>query len=524
MGQVSLSVGDWVAVAVFMALIVGMALWVKFNQKGSEDYFLAGRSMPWIVVAISTYATLFSTIGFVATPGEAYAHGLMLSLWTLVAFVYPVAVWLFLRFFFQARTFTAYEYLERRFNLPTRLMGASIYVLIRLLYAGTVLYATGTVFESMIGWDPMTTILLVGGFTIIYASTGGMKAVMFTDVVQGIVVLIGITLIGYKVLYLAGFDVGAIYSYVAAHGHGYGDIATTKFWRLDLHDRFSFWLLLLYLVTAPIQAVTADQSTIQRLLSSKSYASARRAVITQAFANIPIAGTLWLIGIGLFFYYGTNPGLLPDDIKPDQVFGYFINTQMPTPMPGLIVAALLAALMSTLDSTVNCIANVVHRDGLVRLGAIAEGHPREMLICRGISIVAGLVGLGCAVLLTVGGEGVKSSVMEIAGIWGSLWGVLMMAFVIGVLVPRVGGRAMFCGLLVGGLLDLILPYVLYYNVPADERISFLWVGVPGMVLAGLVPLAIAFIKPNTRPLVGLTHWTLGRSHGVEADQAESNIT
>jgi Na+/proline symporter len=353
----------------------------------------------------------------------------------------------------------------------------------------------------------------MGLFTVIYTTTGGMKAVMFTDVVQGIVIIIGIATIGYIVLGAADFDLSAIYSYAAKEGHGYGDVLTNKFWRFDLYDRFSFWTLLLYLATAPIQAVTADQSTVQRLLSSKGYYGARRAVIVQAFANIPIGGTLWLIGIGLFYYYGTNPGALPEGIKADQVFGYFINTQLPTPLPGLIVASLLAALMSTIDSTVNCIANVVHRDGLVRLGAIKENSPREMLICRGISVAAGVLGVGFAVFLTVSGENIKTSVLEISGIWASLWGVLMMPFVLGVLVPRVSGRPMFIGLLVGGITNLILPYLLYYPVPPEERISFLWVGVPGMLLAGIIPLVLSVVWPNRKNLTDLTHWTL--KHKIE---------
>lgn len=506
--HISLSAFDWAAVGVFLSLVIGFAMYVKFQQRGSEDYFLAGRSMNWVVVAISTYATLFSTIAFVATPGEAYGNGLMLSLWMLGAFVYPLTVWLFLKFFFMSRSFTAYEYLEARFNLPTRLSGGTIYIIIRLMYAGTVLYAAAKVFESLIGWDPLLTILIVGTFTIAYTATGGMKAVMFTDVVQGIVIIIGIVLIFATVLGSADYDVRAIYEYAATHDHGYEKIMTWEFWRLDLHDRFSFWLLLLYMATAPVQAVTADQSTIQRLLSSKGYRGARKAVLVQAFAGIPIGSMLWLIGIGLFYYYGQHPELLPKNIENDQVFGYFINRNLPSPMPGLITAALLAALMSTIDSTVNCIANVLHRDGLIRLGVVQEGTKNEMLICRSISVVSGIVGVAFAVVLTVAGEGVESSVLEIAGIWASLWGVLMMPFVLGVLVPNVSGRAMFVGLVAGGAVNLALPYLLYYNVPADDRISFMWVGVPGMLLAGIIPLVLSLFMKNQKNLTDLTHWTL----------------
>jgi SSS family transporter len=423
-------------------------------------------------------------------------------------FMVPLGIWLFLRFFFMTRTFTAYEFLEQRYNVSVRLIGSLIYCLLRLVYAGVVFYAASRVFESLVGWPPFVTILAVGAFTIAYTTTGGMKAVMFTDVLQGSVLIVGIVAVLAKLLAMAGYDAGAIYTFAAQHGRGLGPALESKFYRFDFHDRFSFWLLLIGVMTVPLMHLSADQLVIQRLLASKSYADAKRAVLVKWGTGIPIVAMFWLVGIGLFYFYSTHPGRLGHGVEADHILGHFINHELPTPIPGLVVAALLAALMSTIDSTVNSIGNVVHRDWLVRLGAVVEGSRYELFLCRVLSAIAGLLGVGIAVSLTLGSEGIRSSIIEINAIWGCLWNVLLMAFILGVLVPRVSGPNMFVGMLVGGATNLALPYLLYYRVPADGRISFMWVGVPGMLIALLLPLLLSLIRPNTKDLSNLTVWTL----------------
>ncbi|WP_432799579.1 sodium:solute symporter family transporter [Poriferisphaera sp. WC338] len=506
---IMLSMLDWIAIGVFLFLVVCAAMWARFQQKGRADFFLAGRSMSWVVVTFSTFATLFSTISFVAIPGEAYDHGLMLSLTLIVgAMFYPLGVWLFLRFFFNTQTYTAYEYLERRFNLPTRLGGAMTYCIIRLLYGGTVFYAAAKVFESLAGWPMIATVLVIGVFTIIYTATGGMKAVMITDTIQGVIVVIGIGAILYTLLQITNFDIQGIYTYASENGRGYEGVVQPEFYRMNLFDRFSLWLLLIASITTPLATLSADQSVLQRLLASKSYKHARRAVIVNAFTAVPVVGMLWLIGIGLSFLYTSGKTSLPSNIESDHVLGFFISSHLPAPFPGLITAALLAALMSTIDSTVNCIANVIHCDFLVRLRVVGNNSNHEMLVCRLLSILIGLVCVGLAVLMTLANEGIQSNILEITGIWSSLWLVLLAVFLIGVLAPRVTGKHIFIGMVLGGMVSLYLPYTLYYATPADERISFMWVGVPGMLITITLPLLLSLLWPDVKSTEGLTLWSI----------------
>ena len=511
--HVTLSLVDWIAVALFLAFVIGTALKIKFRQRGSEDFFLAGRSMGWIVVTFSLFATLFSTISFVSVPGEAYKHGLLMSL-VIIAYLLsaPLGILIFLRFFFMTKTFTAYEYLEQRFNVKVRLVGSVLYCIIRLFYAGSVFYAASTVFESLVGWPQLGTIVIVGIFTIAYTATGGMKAVMYTDVVQGIVIIVSIAVILYKMLAAVSFDGGAIYSFAAEHGHGFESVATREFFELGKQDRLNFWILLMAILIGPAVHFAADQLVVQRLLASKGYAGAKKAVIFNACTGVPVVAMLWFIGIGLYYYYNA-PGsaTLPESVSVDQVLGYFINTELPSPFPGLIVAGLLAALMSTIDSAVNSIGNVVYRDWLVRLRVVhitGDNDKEHMLLCRILSVLAGIVAVTLATFLVYADKNTDSTVMEVASIWGSLWGVLVMSFILGVFVPRVSALPMLIGTLLGAACNLYIPFRWYYAVPAEERLSFHYLGWLGMAVALFLPLLLSIIMPNTKRTENLTLWTL----------------
>ena len=224
---------------------------------------------------------------------------------------------------------------------------------------------------------------------------------------------------------------------------------------------------------------------------------------------LPLGLLFWGVGLGLFYFYAMHPEKLPNGIPSDKVMGWFIAKELPPPIPGLIVAALLAALMSTISSVINSVATVVYKDGLLRLGHVPEEDgPHTIQICKLLSIGAGVVGMGISILLTVGGKGVQTSVFEIAGVWAGLWMVLLSAFLLGVLVPRVSGKAMLTGLIVGSIVCLSCPYLLYYSVPEDQRISFNWLSWPGFIVTFGLPLVLSLFWPNRKETTNLTLHTM----------------
>lgn len=505
MPRMTLSIGDWLIIAVYLSIVVFIALRARRGHTTSADYFLAGRRMHWIVVAVSLYAALFSTISFVAVPGEAFKNGILLSLNSLgYALFTPLAVYLFLRFFYRADSFTCYEYLERRFNGATRTLGSLLFLCMRALTAATALYAAAVIFESLIGWDKTFSVVAVGIFSVLFTMIGGMRAVMITDCMQTAVILTGLGAVFLKVSYLIGFDFSAVWRYAQAQGRTFELVTQPEFYSLDLHVRYTVWIWLLTALTGPCVGYGTDQLVVQNLLASKSYGAAKRAIWLKTIAVLPIMGTFYAVGLLLFYYYHTAE-TLPEGIKPDQVMGHFIIRHLPSPLPGLIVAALLAALMSTIDATINSLSTVTCMDLLKRVGWLPEDESKRIRFGKRLTLAWGFVMVAFAATLARVSEGVESTVMELTLMWSTLWGVLLVVMLAGVLTRWATARAATAALLVGMALNLTLPWILYYGTPPEERISFLWIGIPGMLTAAAIVFVGSLIDPQKpNALEGLT--------------------
>jgi len=509
--QARLGAFDFIVIALYLLIVAGVGIWAKLTapSDGENAYFLAGRSMNWIVVSLALFATLFSSVSFVAVPSEIYQYGMALFLVSIfLPFTAPLGVKLFLRFFFNQPTMTAYEYLERRFDLVTRLLGSSLFLIVRTLYAAVVFFAAAVLLETLTGWPGIWTVIGVGIFTTLYTAFGGMRAVLFTDALQAVVLVLGLCAIVWRILGETGATPLELYVHASEAGRGFEVLATPEFWRLDLHDRFNGWLMLIALVTVPMITLSSDQLVIQRLLTSKNYAQARRATYVNYWLNIPLGIPSFLIGWGLLYFYDRFPEKVPAGMAPDNLMALFIGSELPSPLPGLLVAGLLAALMSTVSSVLNSLATVTYHDFLVRLGITTPGGPNELRHCQLLSVAAGVVSvvIGCALLGA--GQAVTTTVMETAGLWSSLTSIIFAAFLLGVLVPRVSAFAMKVGLFGGGALTLLLPLFLYYPVPPAERISFAWLWIPGFLFAVVVPLLVCAHTPNRRSVHQMTVWSL----------------
>lgn len=514
--EVNLHTSDWIGLGVYVALTFGIALRVRFGQKSESDYYLAGRNTHWILIGVSMYATLFSTVSFVSMPGEGYKHGMLMSLQSVGYTLFtPLAVLLFLRFFYNTTSFTAYEYLERRFDLNARTLGAVAFMILRALYGALVFYAASKAFQTLVGWPPTTTIAVVGTMTIAYSYIGGMRAIIITDFVQTIVILGGLLVILFKLSALIGFDFGAAWRFAASHDHTYGRVATAEFWSLDPKLRYTFWTWLVLALTAPLTNYGTDQLVVQRILASKSYGDAKRAIILKTVGALPFSLLFYAAGILLFFYFN-SVATPPAGVQADGMLGYFINQFLPSPLPGLIAAAMMAALMSTFDSTLNSLSTVLAVDVLQRRGWVGK-DVNLLRLGKRLTLGWGVLMLGLALFLAVASRGVESTIAEVASILTCLWGVLLVVVMAGIFTRWATARAATWALLLGGLVNLYVPWKLYYGTAPDERVSFVWVGVPGWI-AALVVLVVVSLLDSRKPknLGGLTWATVRRPVEQEA--------
>lgn len=510
----TLNLLDWLVILLYMAALVAIGAWSKFRgqaERNVENYLVAHKSMNWVVVALTLFATFFSTISFVAVPGEAYHYGLVMLVFAYAVIIFmPLGIWLFIRFFFMAPTFTAYEYLEKRYNLPCRMLGAVIFLSVRLFYLGIVFYSAAIVFEIMVGWPPLLTILIVGAVTITYGFMGGVKAVIFADVAQAVIIFVAIIAILFALLLAVGFDLGAVFAFAHEEGRLLEKFTDPQFYRLNVHDRWNFWLLAWGAIIGPLMGC-CDQMSIQRMLSGKNYKSAVRSYYTNYFISVPLLTMLYVIGLLLFFIYNREGGSqLPEEMQADQVMGYFVNTMLPAPLPGLVVTGLLAALMSTIASGVNCLVTVFLKDIVANTGPkLLEGR-RELAWCYAMTVIIGLLAMAVSTVMVLLGKSVRTTVMEVIGVWGTLWVVLFSAFFYGVLSRRVSAPAILASMGISGALAIIVPMIMYYGMPEGERWGFQWVGIPATICALILPPLLSLIWPNRKDINGLTiHTTKG---------------
>ena len=516
----TLSTCDWVVIVVYLLLVIGLGFASRCrHRQDTDEYLMAKRSMNWFVVALAVFATLFSTISFVSIPGEAYNFGLTMMVVALSQIlIVPLGIWLFLRFFFTAPTFSAYEYLEKRYDRKCRLIAAIIFMLVRLFYTGCVFYAAAVIFESLAGWRPEMTITVIGLITLAYTFWGGIRAVILADVIQSIIIFLGIAAILFRLLQVTGFDVEAVFAFAGDNNRLFGTFAQPEFYRINLHDRWNFWLLILVAVQIPLQTMCCDQLVIQRLLTSRSYHKAVRSTYANYLLSIPVVTMLYGIGLFLFFYYNGGGGHLPEGMAGDKVLGFFIHSELPAPLPGIIIVALLAALMSTVAGAINSLVTVCFKDLVLTAKPNLAGTPREMSVCRLLTALAGGLAIFTALMMVIVGQGVRTTLLEVIGVWSNLWPILFVAFFYGVISERVSARAIFWTMIIGGVVNLLVPYLMYYAVPEEMRWGFWYLGIPGLVLGMLLPPLLSIAWPNRRNLDGLTLKTLHCNRQVSQSQ------
>ncbi len=499
---------DWIIISGYLVAVIIPSIWSRLRKKQDvEEYLIAKHSINWFVVAVAVFATLFSTVSFVSVPGEAFNYGLIyFAVAVLSLAMVPLAIHLFLRFFFNTPTFTAYEYLERRYDRKCRVLAAVVFLLIRLFYTGCVFYSAAVMFETMFGWSPVVVVVSIGIVTIFYAWLGGTRAVIFADLIQSFLIFLGVIAILYGVLHVVHFDLGAVFSFAHDHNHLFEQAFRADLFKFDVKERFNFYLLLLCIVFNPLISMSCDQMTIQRLLSGKNYEQAKRSVYASYLMGLPVILMLYGIGLCLFYYYRSGMAPIPDGISGDQALAYFVLTKLPSPLPGLIVAALLSAMMSTIAGAVSSLVTVFWKDILLSFSSGFEKEENGMRWCRGLTLVFGAVTILFAVLLLLLGQGLRTTVMEVVSICSALWPVLFSAFLYGVLTRWVSARAIFISLLIGGAVAILVPFIFYYGVPETYRWSFQWCTLPGQIVSLVLPPLLSLFFPNRKNVDGLVLW------------------
>ena len=313
-----MSTPDWIVLVGTLALIVGFGLYKSRATRDLQGYLLAGRSMPWYAVAFSIMATQASAITFTSTPGQAFADGMR---FVQYYFGLPVAMVILsvtaVPLYRRLNVYTAYEYLEHRFDLKTRTLTSVLFMIQRGLGAGMTIYAPSIILSVMLGWDVRVTSAVIGGTIVLYTTTGGVRAVSWTHMEQLTVIMLGMLAAFVAAIVLMPEGVSFGDSLAVAGALGKMNIVDFSF---DWTNRYNFWSGLIGGLFIALAYFGTDQSQVQRYLTGASETQSRLGLMFNGLAKVPMQFFILLIGIMVFaFYQFAAPPIFFNPVETERV-------------------------------------------------------------------------------------------------------------------------------------------------------------------------------------------------------------
>jgi Na+/proline symporter len=550
---------DWAVLIISLIAIVVYGLWKGRNSRTAKQYLLGGREMPWYAMALSIMATQASAITFLSTTGQAYVDGMR---FVQYYFGLPIAMVLICAVavprFHSSGVYTAYEYLERRFGLPTRTLVSLIFLVSRGLGAGVALSAPALVLNVIFGIPYTWCIVLMGALVVFYTTLGGIKAVTWTDFQQMLIMMVGLIIALYYSISLLPAEVSFHSALTLAAEAGRLNAITTSFaW----DDRYNVWSGLFGGTFLALAYFGTDQSQVQRYLTGRDITQSRLSLLFNALAKIPMQFLILFTGAMVFIFYTftmppmvfnqeaeakarrerpadvaraenawqerraaatqlmTSPG--PDSAQQwraankdferarktaagstndtNYIFLTFVIRWLPAGVVGLVLAAIFAAAMSTISAEINSLATVTVIDLYHRYSKHEPGDGETVLASRLATVFWGAWAMGTALYAVNLGSLVETVNMLGSLFYGGMLGVFILAF----FFPRIGGTAAFAGVVTGELA--------IFAAHANQWMSFLWYNVLGcavvLLSAGLYQLFLPPVKAPSETAASLSHPT-----------------
>ncbi|MBN1131959.1 MAG: sodium:solute symporter [Bacteroidales bacterium] len=371
-------------------VIFGSTFFVK--NRDASQYTTGGGKLPSFIVGMSIFATFVSSISFLAIPGKAYQ-----SDWN--AFVFslsiPVAAILAVKFFIplyrSVNSISAYTFLEKRFGLWARTYASLCYILTQLMRVGSILYLMALPLNAMFNWNISIIIVLTGLSVILYSMLGGIKAVVWTDAIQGLILIGGALTCAFLLLFSMPEDPGQLFRIAMEH-HKFslGDFGPGI-------SQSTFWVMLLYGLFINLQNYGIDQNYIQRYMLTETERGAKRSALFGALLYVPVSLVFFFIGTALFSYYTASPDLLPAELRDisqgDKIFPYFIVRELPPGLTGVLIASVFAAGMSTVSTSINGTATIIHTDYFLRFFNKGQADGKGMRVLYLASLIFGFFGI-----------------------------------------------------------------------------------------------------------------------------------
>jgi len=480
---------DTAILVLYGLILVGMGAYFFRKTKTSEQFMVAGRGIPAWAAGLAVMSAYTSSISYIAVPGKAFDsnwHPLIFALsalpvaWFVTKYVVP--------YYRKKNIISVYGYLEEKIGNWASIYASLSFVLFMIGRTAVILYLSSLLLSSFIAVDIRLLIIVIGIITIIYTLMGGMEAVIWTDVMQSIIMVGGIIFIGI----LLTKEVFSQPDFLIQNAFDANKFSLGET-NLSLSSR-TIWVMIIYGVSENIRNLIADQNYTQKYCSVPDEKKAKRSVWIAMLIYLPLTALFLYIGTTLFAFYSGPDHVLGEAVtKGDQVFPHYIATQVPVGIKGLIIAAILAASMSTIDSALNCSATVLYVDYYKKYFKPKASEGTSVNFLRLTTVVWGIAGIAVALLL-VNAQSALDVWWIIAGIFG---GGILGLFLLGVFNVKITRLQ--------GILSVVFSIliIIWGSFLRDLPEQFAWIEskidpiiIGAMSTAGLLLLALVFVVAN----------------------------
>ena len=485
---------DHGVVALFIVSLLCVGGYYARKEKNTKDYFRGGGRVPWWASGLSLFANGASAISLMAMPGKAFSGD-----WTyastsfyVIIVLLPISLLVYVPIGRRLKVATANEYLERRFNLFMRLLASIIWSLLQILgRVSAIMLLPAIALSSIAGMSIETSILIMGVISTTYAFLGGLQSVIWTDVLQAIVMIGAVVICAVWAVFSLDMTAGDAFSCIQAENK-----LQMFDWSFDI-TRATVLIMFLNVVVSSLGQI-GDQNFIQRVQCTASEKEAKKAIVTSIAVAVPLNMLLFGLGTMLFLFYKERPEMLSPATKSDGVFPLFAAQNLPAGLAGLVVAAIFAATMSTLSGALNSVANIGTEDFYRRLFKSASDR-KCLILGKVLTAVLGIVGTGTALFLA------NTKLMSIWDLFITIFGMLIGAiagvFALGIFTRKANSA----GAIIGAVASLLTTayiqnytHIHFFMYPVFGVVSCLFVGYVSSLL----------IRLPLKDLKGLTAYTL----------------
>jgi len=500
---------NFAVLVIYLLAMVGVGVFFVFKNKNTDDYFRGGKNIPWWVAGCSIFATMLSSITYMAIPAKAFATDFVYMIGNFMIFaIAPIAVFVALPFFRRIDATSAYEYLEKRFNFMTRIFASGCFTLYHIFRMGVVMALAAQALAVITPLEPWQCVLVMGVLCLIYCTLGGIEAVVWTDTIQTFILMGGAMLC----LYLA-FKGADNTSLSEATSYGKTKMVEWDFGASSF-TTMALWVVIVGAAGQNLASYTADQAVVQRYMTTPKHKDAARAIWLNAWMGIPAAVIFYGMGLAFWMFYRSHPEQLDPTFTTDRIMPLFISQELPIGIAGLLVAGIFAAAQSTVSTSMNSAATTLVTDFL-RPFNLCKSERSYFRAAQGLTLTWGVLGTLAGLLFIA--PDIKSLFDEFITILGMFLGVLGGVFVLGVLTRRGNGT----GAMAGAVSSFALMITIFFT-RADNQISgylYASIAITSCVVIGYI--VSLMTASEDKGLAGLTIYSMKSDPALDREAADA---